>query len=422
MLVVTAAVDADIKGGYARETVVRVARLPRKGKSRNAAIVATALGIVVVVVALRPSSTPPGIATPAAGAPTAAPPAAAPLAGTAPGRGAAGVHDFTALEVPPKLRLLVVAPHPDDESLGAGGLMQQVLEKGGRVHVLFMTSGDGYPEAVALATGHRQPTAVDYRGFGELRRAEALVALEHYHILPLSVTFLGFPDGGLQEIWRRGPHVPAYQSPFTRDDRPPYPDAFNPHAPYTSRELINQISHLVALADPDWIALPMPVDTHPDHCATFTFMLAALKSLGAEPGGDSKIPDRLLTYLVHDGWWPPPPSVPGPLPVPPVTFPPARWYSLALDAEHVDAKLAALESHRTQAAMMDRLFRALARPNEIFGVIERPEFARLKPGEPPCGPELARVGAAPEAAAVESRSQRPPTATPGDDGKHALVR
>src|SRR5262245_16962721 len=101
-----------------------------------------------------------------------------------------------ALKVPPKLRLLVVAPHPDDESLGAGGLMQQVLQSGGRVHVLFMTSGDGYPEAVALATGHRQPTAVDYRGFGELRRAEALVALEQYHILPLSVTFLGFPDGG----------------------------------------------------------------------------------------------------------------------------------------------------------------------------------------------------------------------------------
>jgi len=130
----------------------------------------------------------------------------------------------------------------------------------------------------------------------------------------------------------------------------------------------------------------------------------------------------LLTYLVHDGWWPPPPSVPGPLPPPPVSFPPARWYSLALDAAQVEAKLAALESHRTQAAMMDRLFRALARPNEIFGVIERPDFARLKPGEPPCGPELARVVPADQPAAVESPSQRRPTATPEDDGKHALVR
>ncbi len=402
---------------------MRVARLRRKGKGRNWIVVATALGILVVAaLALRPRVAPPVVAPSPAVGPLNASPSGVPLVSTAPGRGATGVHDFTALEVPSKLRLLVIAPHPDDESLGAGGLMQHVLEKGGRVHVLFMTSGDGYPEAVALATGHRQPTAVDYRGFGELRRAEALVALEHYHVLPLSVTFLGFPDGGLQEIWRRGPHVPAFQSPFTRDDRPPYPEAFNPHAPYTSRELINQIAHLVALADPDWIAVPMPVDTHPDHCATFTFLLAALKSLAAEPGGDSKIPDRLLTYLVHDGWWPPPPSVPGTLPVPPVSFPAARWYSLSLDAAQVEAKLAALESHRTQAAMMDRLFRALARPNEIFGVIERPDFARLKPGEPACGPELARAAPGAQPAAVESPLQRPPTATPADDGKHALVR
>src|SRR2546425_7498826 len=51
------------------------------------------------------------------------------------------------LTVPPKLRLLVIAPHPDDESLGAGGLMQRTMAQGGRVHVLFLTSGDGYPEA-----------------------------------------------------------------------------------------------------------------------------------------------------------------------------------------------------------------------------------------------------------------------------------
>ena len=89
---------------------------------------------------------------------------------------AAAVIAADELVVPPRVRLLVVAPHPDDESLGAGGLMQQMLAADGRVHVLFMTNGDGYPEAVEMATGHREPTANDFRGFGELRRAEALVA------------------------------------------------------------------------------------------------------------------------------------------------------------------------------------------------------------------------------------------------------
>jgi LmbE family N-acetylglucosaminyl deacetylase len=391
---VTARVDAGIKEDMLEGRLGwRVARLARKGKGRRRG------GRVGVLLALTLYAAAPSPAAAASAGGVAALPTPADLP--------------LQLEVPPKLRLLVVAPHPDDESLGAGGLMQQVLEKGGRVHVLFMTSGDGYPEAVALATGHRQPTALDYRGFGELRRAEALVALETFHILPLSVTFLGFPDGGLQEIWRRGPRVPAYESPFTHDDRPPYPEAFNPNARYTSRELIGQIAHLVALADPDWIALPTPLDAHPDHCATFTFILAALKSLAAEPGGDSKIPDRLLTYLVHAGHWPPPPSISGALPPPPDRFPPVRWYSLPLEPAQVDAKLGALESHRTQAAIMDLLFRALARSNEIFGVIERPEFARLKPGDPACPLEIvSRSAPGTVPIAVPSAPSPMPAATP----------
>src|SRR5262245_56672133 len=46
------------------------------------------------------------------------------------------------LEVPPRLRLLVVAPHPDDETLGAAGLMQRVEEQHGRVSVVYLTNGD----------------------------------------------------------------------------------------------------------------------------------------------------------------------------------------------------------------------------------------------------------------------------------------
>ncbi|MEO6026665.1 MAG: PIG-L family deacetylase, partial [Candidatus Binatia bacterium] len=301
------------------------------------------------------------------------------------------------LVVPPHARVLVVAPHPDDESLGAGGLMQATLAVGGRVHVLFMTNGDGYPEAVEVATGHREPTASDYRGFGELRRAEALVALEHYRVLPLSVTFLGFPDGGLAEIWRRGPHVPAYESPYTREDNPPYPHVFEAGARYVSRDLIHLIARMVALSDPDWIVLPTPLDNHPDHCATFTFVLAALKSLAAEPGGTGKLPDRLLTYLVHTSpGWPPAPQTPGPLPEPPKLFAPARWYSLALDDEQVKRKTEALDTHRTQAAVMDPLFRSFTRSNELFGVIERAQVEALVPGTPPCGPELpTRAGGRP---------------------------
>ena len=133
-------------------------------------------------------------------------------------------------------------------------------------------------------------------------------------------------------------------------------------------------------------------------------MLAALKSLGAEPGGDS-VPDLLLTYLVHDGRWRRH-RLPAACCRAARQLPPAKWYSLALDQAQVDAKIGALESHRTQAAVMDRLFRSLARPNEIFGVIERAQL----PSSPAsrCGPELPR--AAPGTVPIVVSS---PSATPG---------
>src|SRR6478609_2017631 len=48
-------------------------------------------------------------------------------------------------------RLLVISPHPDDETLGAAGLIQRVRARGGAVRVVLMTSGDGFPEGVERA-------------------------------------------------------------------------------------------------------------------------------------------------------------------------------------------------------------------------------------------------------------------------------
>ncbi len=50
----------------------------------------------------------------------------------------------TRLDVPRATRLVVVAPHPDDETLAAGGLIQRVLHEGGTVRVVVLTPGDGF--------------------------------------------------------------------------------------------------------------------------------------------------------------------------------------------------------------------------------------------------------------------------------------
>lgn len=41
-----------------------------------------------------------------------------------------------------KQRLLVIAPHPDDEVIGCAGLIKRIKSEGGRVYVMFLTVGD----------------------------------------------------------------------------------------------------------------------------------------------------------------------------------------------------------------------------------------------------------------------------------------
>ncbi|MDT4288484.1 PIG-L family deacetylase [Methylomonas sp. MO1] len=50
-------------------------------------------------------------------------------------------------------RLLVLAPHPDDETLSSAGLIQQVLQQGGSVRSTVVTSGDAYVGAVMQDSG-----------------------------------------------------------------------------------------------------------------------------------------------------------------------------------------------------------------------------------------------------------------------------
>lgn len=40
-------------------------------------------------------------------------------------------------------RLLIIAPHPDDEILGLGGTILQTLQHGGKVHLVYLTDGEG---------------------------------------------------------------------------------------------------------------------------------------------------------------------------------------------------------------------------------------------------------------------------------------
>ncbi|MDD2752711.1 MAG: PIG-L family deacetylase, partial [Candidatus Omnitrophica bacterium] len=39
-------------------------------------------------------------------------------------------------------RVLVLAPHPDDEAIGCAGIIQEALAKNANLHVVYLTNGD----------------------------------------------------------------------------------------------------------------------------------------------------------------------------------------------------------------------------------------------------------------------------------------
>src|SRR5205807_2930534 len=49
----------------------------------------------------------------------------------------------------PGSAILVLSPQWDDETLGAGGLLQEAVRAGARVRVVLMTNGDGFRVAAS---------------------------------------------------------------------------------------------------------------------------------------------------------------------------------------------------------------------------------------------------------------------------------
>lgn len=81
-------------------------------------------------------------------------------------------------------RVVVVAAHPDDETLGAGGLVSTAAAAGIRVVVVIATDGEA-----------ADPTSP---GLARRRRREAVEAVDALDPTA-DVRFLGLPDGGLRE-------------------------------------------------------------------------------------------------------------------------------------------------------------------------------------------------------------------------------
>jgi LmbE family N-acetylglucosaminyl deacetylase len=264
-------------------------------------------------------------------------------------------------------RLMVFGPHPDDESLGAGGLIQRVLTLGGKVRVVFMTNGDGFPEGVEEEDHITHPTAKDFRDYGVERREEALRALATLGVKEHEAIFLGFPDGGLCYLLGKFRADPlAYTSPYTLENRPPAFAMIIPHTDYNGSDLTMEIARVLAVFRPNLVAVTPPEDQHPDHCATYSFVREALIELGKR--GQALKP-VVLSFLIHFGQWPVGQGAGTGFRLDsPDGFPAkgSKWISFPLRANEAETKRKAIFKHHTQMLVMGRYLLSFARANELF--------------------------------------------------------
>jgi len=155
-------------------------------------------------------------------------------------------------------RVLVLAPHYDDEVLGCGGLLAQLARDGADVWVLFLSDGSGGVEEVE-----------DRAAYAARRRAEsagALAALGVAH-----AEHLGLPDGQLDQ----------------RVD-----------------EVASAIRHACESSQPDLILGPSPLESTGDHQAAFEALFRVLSPLRAgDPLHAALASTQVLLYEVnHPGY------------------------------------------------------------------------------------------------------------------------
>ena len=293
------------------------------------------------------------------------------------------LSDLTPISLNGYHRLIILAPHCDDETLGSSGLIQAALRAGLQVRVVIATNGDGYLFATMQDFRKIYPRPQDFIRMGELRQKESLSALKVLGVKPEQVYFLSYPDRGTPSLWNDNwtPSNP-YRSPFSQDYKSPYPLTFNPKAAYTGQDYLVDLISIFKVYNADLIVYPHPDDVHPDHWGLNVFTRLAITLMKHD---DPMFSPTELTYLVHR---PDFPVIKGLKPQDLLVPPPALykiyhdWYRWDLTPKDATTKNQAVQQYRTQLPLLRDLMESFVRINELFAPVKDAVLTDLGKGDP----------------------------------------
>ena len=261
-------------------------------------------------------------------------------------------------------RVLVLAPHPDDEVIGCGGVIQRCRAMGIPLRVVFFTYGDNNEWSFLFYRKHAVllPSAV--KRMGLLRHEEAVHAGFVLGLEPSQLVFLGYPDFGTYRIWMsHWGSDPPFESMLTRVDHVPYENALRPGALYRGDEIMRDLAAVITGFKPTKVFVSHPADFNVDHRALNLFTRVTLWTL------EKQLRPELYPYLVHFPKWPAPRGKHSALPLVPPAFlaPQIEWKTLVLTTNELAGKEEAILQHRTQYEYAAHYLESFIRTNELFG-------------------------------------------------------
>lgn len=148
--------------------------------------------------------------------------------------------------------ILVIAPHPDDETLGCGGLIAAATAAGKLVHTVFVTDG---------SSSHRNSPTWPADRIAQQRQHEAAAALAALGAGAQPRTFMALKDAAMPQPGEQG------------------------HA-----DAVSSLATLVQKLKPDLVLVPWRRDPHCDHRDSWSLITHVLAQTG--------ITARVLEYTI----------------------------------------------------------------------------------------------------------------------------
>ncbi|MFA5346436.1 MAG: PIG-L family deacetylase, partial [Candidatus Omnitrophota bacterium] len=264
-------------------------------------------------------------------------------------------------------RVLILAPHPDDEDIGCGGVIQRAVKSGAQVKIAYLTNGDHNEFAFIVYKKWLVLRNSEFIAMGKVREEEAKKAMKMLGVDERNLIFLGYPDYGTDTMffssWEKNA---PFKDILTRQSYVPYKEAPSFGAPYKSENILSDLKRALLEYKPNKIFVSHPADVNGDHWAYYCFLQIALQDLKKE------FPEpKVYAYFVHTPGWPSPRHYHPDLELIPSEkdFPDGliNWFSFKLTKEEIENKYKAMLCYRSQTCVSAFYLLAFVRGNELFG-------------------------------------------------------